>query len=837
MSDTRVPIRPQQGKTLTPEQLAWNARLYQELGWQSKKTQQEQLKNEIATKAREVEGTVLKAGQGRNCFASIDRENLDPGKEFRDFKVQLSYFEKAAPNARPALVDGLRTSAQAYIDHYNKHSKRQKKQSQNKRKLEICQSTLDDLRKFDMTRELRQLGDPPWNTVAAMKAATLKTNLDIETLPNPETEEVEGLHATPAYWINSKLPNQGNNQQQQTQHSYLFKPKTKLPPDLVGIPKGGDIAREAMTGRIGDLLNGMTGLDFGVPETHVVALGRDKVPNSQDNEDLDGGPDAPLVGSAQQFATTQGGMRGKPTGARSQINAKSCQKMMVLDMVALNLDRHPDNALIKPNTGGGNDIVPIDHGACLPGKDGLFQMPNRMGSDFNALLSIPGAHEPFDQEVLDAIDDIDPDAMALAMKNERGVMERVHPSTRGTVSDDTIEMTRRSAKFLKLGAAFDPALTPAAIQVALGQYGEELLDPAMTDQEFEARAGEILTEIAGEQDGIKDYMLMSAAERKQMKQTLAGNGWGPVIGGQAGEWTGKNLTFCLKLYRGDVLHPGKYDQAVDELGQGLVTQLLQTMALQDIVDNRVNLARQHNVQKPQAQATPVTEEMRVKFDQIKQKFPNTQGRRTFDPNVLDALAHWQKIENAGGEDSIDEALNTIRATPELRREVHGDISRAVQALVMAESMTTAQETIDDLDDLDVRTVQKTLAEVDKVAAELTPNNAVHQAIAAFKQQDIDGKPEQIEEVRDLLTKTVDAARLELQPRFDSLQLKMKAALDQAQQVLDNTDENDQSYFNRQAGVAKVKGDLKDLNESESEMRNGAVRGWDQKLRGYEQDYP
>lgn len=836
MSDTR--IRPQQGRTLTPEQLAWNARLFQQLGWQSKRAQQQQLRNDIHAKTREVEQTVLRAGQGTNCFTAIDQEDLDPGKEFREFKRQLSYFERATQEARPGLAESLRIAAQGYIDHYNKHSKRQKKQSKNQRKLAICQSTLDDLRKFDMGRELRELGDPPWNSVASMKAASLKANLDIETLANPEAQEVEGLHATPAYWINAKQPNQGNDQQQ-TQHSYLFKPKTTVPPDLVGFPRGGDIAREAMTGRIGDLLNGMTGLDFGVPETNVVAIGRDKVPGSEGNEDLDGfdNPGSPIVGSAQQFATTQGGLRGKPTGERAQINGKSAQKMMVLDMLSLNLDRHPDNALLKPNQTGGNDIVPIDHGACLPGKAGLFQLPNRMGSDFNAMLSIPGSHEPFDQEVLDAIDDIDPDAMALAMKNERGVMERVHPSTRGTISDETIEMTRRSAKFLKLGAAFDPSLTAAAIQVALGQYGEELLDPAKSEQEFERRADEVLTEIAGEQDGIKDYMLMSAAERKEMKQVLVGNGWGAVIGGPAGEWTGKNLTFCLKLYRGDVMHPAKYDLAVKELGKNLVTQLLQTMSLQDIVDNRVNLARQHDVQTPQAPPTAVTEEMRLKFDQIKQRFPQTQGRRTFDPNVLTALTEWQTIEGAGGEEAIDEALDTIRATPELRRDAQANVSRAAQAVVMATAMNTAKETLEDIDDLDERSVQKTLAEVDRVAAELTPNNAVHQQIAAFKQQQIDGSPQQVAAARDLLTKTVDAARLELQPRFDRLQNKMETALDQAQRELDETDESDRDYLNRQAAVDGVKGDLKDLSETESEMRNGAVRGWDPKLRRLEQTYP
>ena len=40
MSGTRTGIVPQQGRTLLPEQIARNGRLYQKPGWQSKKVQQ-----------------------------------------------------------------------------------------------------------------------------------------------------------------------------------------------------------------------------------------------------------------------------------------------------------------------------------------------------------------------------------------------------------------------------------------------------------------------------------------------------------------------------------------------------------------------------------------------------------------------------------------------------------------------------------------------------------------------------------------------------------------------------------------------------------------------------
>ena len=77
------------------------------------------------------------------------------------------------------------------------------------------------------------------------------------------------------------------------------------------------------------------------------------------------------------------------------------------------------------------------------------------------MLAMPGSHEPFTKDMLKAIDDIDPDSMEAGMRRELSVIEKQHPGTKGKLDRTAIESSARAARFLKIGAAMKPALSPA----------------------------------------------------------------------------------------------------------------------------------------------------------------------------------------------------------------------------------------------------------------------------------------------------------------------------------------------------------------------------------------
>ena len=381
---SRQTSKAAQGKKLSPEQIAWNVRIFNKLGWQSKKPAQDKMRDDMKAACLAVDKTVLQPGVGPNCAENIGKEKLKPGKEFKAFLIAQTYFEKATPDARAGLADQLRTAAGAYIAHWDTHSKREKNHAETKRKKAICDQALSDLRKIDMAVDLRRLGDPPWDSEKAMKAASLKATLDFESIPDAQAEVVGGAHAYPAFWVNSAKSLAGNNAQQSpAKKSFLFKPMAKSSA-MPGFPPGGDTAREALAGRMGDMLAGMTGQDFGVPETHVVSVGRDKLPAAAlgRSSGIAGlkDPAAPLTGSLQQFAKSSGGARDQPIAELRKVKPEACQKVMVLDMLTLNLDRHGDNVMMQTLPSGDTGLVPIDHGLTFPEKDGLDELRSAWGA-------------------------------------------------------------------------------------------------------------------------------------------------------------------------------------------------------------------------------------------------------------------------------------------------------------------------------------------------------------------------------------------------------------------------------------------------------------------------
>ena len=772
MSQTlEKPVKAAPGKTLTPEQIAWNMRVFAKLGWQSKKPAQDKMREEMKASCLAVDKTVLQAGVGPNCADNIAQEKLKPGKEFKAFQVALTYFEKAAPDARVGLADQLRSTANAYITHWDKHSKREKNHPETKRKKEICDQALADLRKIDMAVDLRRLGDPPWDSEKSMQAASLKATLDFESMPDSKAEVVGGVHAFPAYWVNSKPP-AGNkpNMPPKGEKSFLFKPMTAQS-NVPGFPAGGDTAREAMAGRMGDMLAGMTGQDFGVPETHVVSVGRGKLPGSANNDDrIEGGndPTAPLTGSLQQFAKSSGGAREQPMAELRKVPPKSCQKIIMLDMVTLNMDRHGDNVMMQGKPGSNPELVPIDHGLTFPGKDAREDLHKKMGASFNVMLAMPGSHEPFTDEMLKAIDDIDPDTMSASMRRELTLIEKHHPGTKGKVDREGIDAAARSARFLKLGAAMKPPPSPAAIQLALGQYGEELLDPALPDQAFEVRAKEVLADVLGQQGAIKELFTMPLEQQGEMRAQLVDNGWLDAFAIEA--WCNKNPKLALNLYKGDVREPTKLKEVVELCGQDVTDEKLTTMNLRELYNNRKRFAEF-------PPSTSINDKVRSDAAALQQAFPSRYFNANNPDEFLDAAAVWKRLASLGGVAALPAAAKATKATPKQLAAAQTDINKALLLLSAAKGMPLGAKTASEMGDLDVRGAKLGIRQLDKIVPDVPAGHPVLKAIEQFKKAPVDGSPTQLKALGDLQVAAGDAIRADVGPRLAAVAQRIETLME------------------------------------------------------------
>jgi hypothetical protein len=615
-----APVRqpPPRPRALEANFIKWSAEIFRDRGWKSRRTEHEALKGQLDTVA-----AGLFDPKGENSAAALTAGKLSPGREFKDYLAALSDFEKSPQDGK--LAAKAKSAAEAYIAHYEQHPKRIREQKDTRRKHDACQKTLADLK---LLGQVQTLGAPPWNSEMAMQAATVKAEADFASLPIGEQslKSLDGKGVNPTFWVNKAGSKPG-----EADHTFLFKPTTTRQ-DRTSIPSGGEPAREALTGRAGDILNGMIGIDCKVPETHIVEVGRERIPDGALSPSVVGKDGSgPLVGSLQQFSRTEGELRENgPMRARA-VPPERCQELAILDIVTLHVDRHGGNFLLTGDEAKA-DLVPIDNGLSFPeSPDDLA----RMSTSHNAMLGLPGAHEPFTPEMLKKIAKLDPEALKTALKTEVGVIENVHGSAKGMVKDAALEQSRRSAMFLKRAA---PTLSPALVQVAIGQNAKKLFDPALDDRGFAAVADQVIQDVANDKDVLAEYFQNSAEETSRINDIVEANGWDPVaLSPQA----------IMALYKSDAKAP----QPAPNAGNAAQGKL----------------------------PDPTTQEIAA----IKAAFPALSTK--IRPETAQT---WRELVRLGGMDAVNAVLDRV-SNPEARGGGAGSPTRALAMLKQHQAATTA----------------------------------------------------------------------------------------------------------------------------------------------------
>ncbi|OAI50710.1 hypothetical protein AYO44_05425 [Planctomycetaceae bacterium SCGC AG-212-F19] len=289
--------------------------------------------------------------------------------------------------------------------------------------------------------------------------------------------------ANPSYWLDSNDPDG------KTKHKFLFKEyssEKKLP----GFPEGGSALREDMTRALSERLGSMTGMEMDVPETQLVEVDR----NGKKQ-----------IGSLQHFARSKG--EGNPRGLSGAIKEdptildaipkQECQKIAVLDLVSLAMDRHEENLMLR-GEGDDTQVVPIDHGVTLPDRDGMNNRIGRLG--LHALARANGSREPFDPELIKKLDEA---AIEKELRDSLKSMKDAHPEAASDdmFGEENITLVKRSVQFLKKAAA--AGMTPAELYSAYMVFKAEIFDSP-----------------ENEKDTKFDQVIRTAKARKQALFTL-----------------------------------------------------------------------------------------------------------------------------------------------------------------------------------------------------------------------------------------------------------------------------------------------------------------------------
>ena len=756
---------------LVPEDLRkWSGQSLRALGWESKVEAQQQQRTRALDTAKVVDQNTLRDGARKNSATNLANADLSPGKEFKDFLRQLAYFEKADAKARPGLKEELRKAAEAYIKNFEGHSDRQKKQSQNIRKKEACTEVLSELRKLDLSDEVKALGDPPWDSVKSMKAASLQTTLDFESMPKDQrkVEGVGGTHATAAFWINGKGTD-GN-----TEKNYLFKPAMKFT-SLSGFPEKGEPAREAAAGRMADLLAGATGLDFSMPETNLAEVDPSRFPDGALSEDvaLSDNPNVPLIGSLQTFAKNTGGLRDQTLAKREQAPVESTQKVMLLDMLTLNCDRHADNMMMGKDKNGDDALLPIDHGLSFPNasKQANGSISEKLGGPFCATLSLPGAHQPFTPAMKLAIEKLSPNAIKVAMEQELELMSQVFPNAAKTLKAESLELSRRSAIFLKLSVAHDPSLTPAASQVAFAQHAMELLDLSLNDKQFTTLAEQYIAAAAPNQGALGKLFLMPKDELGALSKVLSANGWsdGPTSN-PSERWLTNNPQLALDVYHCDLKNPVKYQQMEDRFGEQELKKLLNTMSLATIFFDQDRL----DTSGPLILDDNAEEEIKA----YEKAFPKMRQINRDDPSIMrGAVRNWRRIVAAGGADKIPAACKQNDYSADQTRYATDNPLGAIPVLEMVAGMNGAAASMVGTDPAEGE-IKRAMEYIDRIVALLPNNSPLRQEVTQAKQvQDVGDVRAQ--RVKALRLKVMEAVLLILRQRAKDLATRLDNKMEQA----------------------------------------------------------
>jgi hypothetical protein len=621
--------------------------------------------DEMAPVLDSVKKSSFREGQA----ALIGKQDLSAGTHFKAYLSKLAALEAKKAAGQKVTAKGgstglafsgelktlcieLIAAAEAHLTHYEQDlNPAQKNEKSSLSKKRYCEEGRLAARQYMMALDFDAIPDPRsplgWSDEDQMRAATVRAQVNYHETYQTADKMGEGAGASESRWLQGadwkaesaakagslRTDDDGLNLPT-NQRVAIFKAAVgETAPDGMNDKKGAGAIKEALASANAKLFATQTGIDLGVPETNVVAIHRYEL--SGGGPEKGRGPDKTdpnlVIGSSQQSAGAKdevAEMAATANTVRELIKTVDVQKIAMLDIMSLNCDRHAGNLMLKPGTDGAPTMVPIDHGGSMPSRADFETAKGRIagvaadGSIVNELLQMPSAYEPFDPQLLEQLDLLDPAAIEVGMKRQLAAMDAVHPGfdAAGKVPDSGLHMSKRAMMFMKRAARF---LSPAEIQIALGQNGPALFD--IDDAGFDVAADQVIAAFVPLKEAYKEVLTGPMEQRQELIDWLQSNGWVQLhCERNFKEWSGaeflmKNPELALKLFRSKTPNPSPPPD--------------------------VETAREAATQRPKSNVTPPSEELKRK---ILADFPQLNPNPDSETAWLDWAFEYAQFVKEGG---------------------------------------------------------------------------------------------------------------------------------------------------------------------------------------------
>ncbi|HEX4000200.1 MAG TPA: hypothetical protein VHX65_16725 [Pirellulales bacterium] len=417
------------------------------------------------------------------------------GKMFKPVLKALADVEKSAGDKE---LDALELAAKAYLADYDERVNEatqngneqdlQKLQTDEKTKIKVetCKTALEKVRALRARKQLKtemdQLPQGQWSEEQSAQANRIKAKMIVEGGGSKPLGDSDGRGASESFFLTDPVTKE---------KAFIFKPIDGEFDAGGGWPKGGGAPREVVVSKVNDTLRSLTGLDCGVSSTTLVSIDSPNVASEKN------GNSSKRTGAIQNFVKIDkelnnriNGPEVKPKDFINQIPPQEIEKVAILDFATLQMDRQRNNLLVASDGNGNPKLIPIDAGNAMPTRK-AFEGSRRQFTN-NALFAGDEGQKPFSKEALDKINAIDEDEVAKGIEKANEEMKKLDPKAGESVGKDTIEMTRRSIRFLKKAA---PRLTKVQIADAYANVLHKVFD-AKPNEVDTAIENAILEEIA-----------------------------------------------------------------------------------------------------------------------------------------------------------------------------------------------------------------------------------------------------------------------------------------------------------------------------------------------------
>ncbi len=167
-------------------------------------------------------------------------------------------------------------------------------------RITTCKDAQKQVLHYRLLIGLAEVGKPPGTTSPRGRSVSFTPRSFSNRVTSDGEIEAGGV-SKGSYWLNNaKLIDEGGETKTKPQKQMIFKTQA-TEEDLSGFKKGDNAPREVLGKGVGDTLKSMTGLDFGIPDTHLIRIDATRLPGMDPELVKTEGKSGEMLGSSQQF--------------------------------------------------------------------------------------------------------------------------------------------------------------------------------------------------------------------------------------------------------------------------------------------------------------------------------------------------------------------------------------------------------------------------------------------------------------------------------------------------------------------------------------------------------